>query len=607
MILALVVAALASCNAWEDVKKNDSGDRSKNLFELLTANSDVSVFVQALQATGYDKKLSADMNYTIFAPNNTSLANLTLPTDSMALTKWVQNYISEKIAYTDNQGRFGIDSILMLNEKQVAIDSNLVSGVPVIKWNLASKNGVIHILDGVIVERMNIWQYLQTLEGDPTVDFIASFQEKVMDMERSVQTGVTSDGKPKYDTIWKYRNTLLDATPLANESATSTFLLLDGSALAALKVKYGKYFAQKDSLAMARDIMKEITTDMILPYSRIESDGQRYLNSSGVLVDVNASDIDVARSYTASNGIVYKVSAAKVKMYQNKIKPLAIEAENYDARWPDAWQTRPRTWANGGYDVALKSRTRHSYDWVVRTPIDTVLARNGSDSIVYSTTTSYINNMYDLTYRPNEWPGSNTIGEPNAYISYKPRMYSTAYKIFWKAFDDNSQKVHIDARGVPMVFYQKMYVSFPGERVLTRTSANVITGNFSSTSKVGFTANHTIMAAKMIAGENIESQLVRYKVNQGNTVYPNSYVLYTDAVTINPTPITSEDVYGKEGILKCPYFGQSTLFVSNTTMGEFTHSNGTVQYYLQSAKGNNAAGMIFLDYIRLEPQVDPND
>jgi hypothetical protein len=216
--------------------------------------------------------------------------------------------------------------------------------------------------------------------------------------------------------------------------------------------------------------------------------------------------------------------------------------------------------------------------------------------------------MYDLTYRSNEWPGTNTLGEPNAYISYKPRMYSVPYKIFWKAYDDNSQKRHIDARDTAMVFYQKMYVSFPGETVLTRTTTtNVITGNFSSTSKVGFTANHTIMAAKMTAGVNAETQLVRYKVNQGHSIYPSSYVLYTDATIVNPIPSTIEDIYGKGGILKCPYYGQATLFVSNTAMGEFTHKNGTVQAYLQAAKGSNAPGMIFLDYIRLEPQVDPND
>jgi uncharacterized surface protein with fasciclin (FAS1) repeats len=595
ILLAVVVATFAGCDAWDDVKKLDSGDRSKNLYELLTENPDASIFTKALQTTGFDKKLAENKDYTVFVPSNSALSGVSLPTDTATLTQWVKNYISEAIVYTNSQGKFGIDRLLMLNDKYVGIDSNLVSGALVTKWNVASKNGVLHLLDGTIEERMSVWQYLKTLEGNSTVDFIASYDEKVMDMDRSVQIGVNSQGRPKYDTVWTYRNTFLDATPLADESATSTFLLLDESALSVLKAKYGKYFAQKDTNRMAKDIMTEITKDMILQYTKIDTDGGRYLNTSGVLVDVDASNIDVTSSYTASNGIVYKVSAAKVKMYNNKITNSTIEAENYVTRWPDAWQTRPRTWASGGYDVALKSRTRHSYDLYLR-------AVNGADSIVR------IDNMYDLTYRSNEWPGSNTLGEPNAYISYKPRVYSVPYKIFWKAYDDNSQKRHIDARDTAMVFYQKMYVSFPGENVLTRTTTtNVITGNFSSTSKVGFTANHTIMAAKMTAGVNAETQLVRYKVNQGHSIYPSSYVLYTDATIVNPIPSTIEDIYGKGGILKCPYYGQATLFVSNTAMGEFTHKNGTVTAYLQAAKGSNAPGMIFLDYIRLEPQVDPND
>lgn len=583
-IFAVVAVVLVSCDAWENVK-NMEGDRSKNLLEQLTANPELSTFVKVLETTGYAEKLSTDMNFTVFAPSNASLTSLNL-TDTVALTAWVKNYISEKIVYTDEVGKFDINRILMLNGKYVTINGKLISGTPVSKWNIASKNGVLHILGGTIEDRMNIWQYLQTLTGNPVVDFIASFNEKVMDMERSVQTGVNSNGMPTYDTIWTFRNTLLDSSPLADESSTATFLLLDKSGLDALKAKYAKYFAQKDSVQMNRDIMKEIIADMILPYKKIESDG-RYSNTSGVLIDINVGD--TIKSYTASNGIVYELKAAGVKMYQNKIKPQIIEGENYVTRWPDAWQVRPRTWASGGRDVVLKSRTRHSYDWQV------------------DSTVTKINNLYNLTYRENEWPGANTLGEPNAYISYKPRMYSTAYKIFWKAYDDNAEKVHIDARGVPMLFHQKMYISFPGEKVLERTSANVITGNFSSTSKVGFTANHTIMAAQMKAGENVETQLMRFRVNQGHTVYPNSYVLYDINNPNNPQPISSEDIYGKEGLLKCPYYGNSTIFVSNTCIGEFTHSDATIQAYLQSSKATNAPGMIFLDYIRLEPQVDPND
>lgn len=603
LILVVAAVTLVGCDAWEDINKYDSGDRSKTLMELLEAKPELSTFVQVLKRTGYAEKLRADMNYTVFAPTNNALGSLDL-TDTVAMIALVENYLSEKIAFTDQQGAFDIDKILMLNKKQVILADNLVAGVPVRTWNIASKNGVLHIIDGIIIERLNLWEYIQTLPNNPIVTFIDSFNVRVMDMERSVQRGVNEDGKPIYDTIWAYRNPLLEVIPLADETVASTFLLLDQSGLDALKVKYAKYFKQKDSLKMEGDIMKEIINDMVLPYTVIDADG-RYPNTNGVLVDVNVAAI--SEGYTASNGRVYQVSAADVKMYQNKIKPVLIEAEDFVTRWPDAWQKRPRTWASGGHDMVLKSRTRHSYDWPVITPIDTLVAFNGGDSIVYDTTVTYINNLWDLTYRNNEWPGSNTLGEPNAYISYNPRLYSTGYKIYWKAYDDNAWKSHIDSRGVAMEFYQKLYISFPGEDVLQRTSSNVITGQFSSTNTPDFTANHTIMAAKMTAGEDVETQLKRYKVIQGHTVYPKSYVLYTDAANPTPVPTPSEDIYGKGELLKCPYYGQATFFVSNTCVGEFIHADGTTQAYLQSAKGNNAPGMIFLDYIRLEPQVDPND
>ncbi len=584
-ILALGILILSGCDPWEDVKNMD-GDRNKNLYELLSANPDLSTFVKVLQTTGYDEVLSSDMSYTVFAPTNSALVNIDL-NDTEALKAMVQNYISMKIAYTDNLGAFELDSILMLNGKVVRINGKLISGTTVSKWNISSKNGVLHIIDGTIIERMNIWQYLQTLSDNPVVEFISSFTERVMDMDRSIQTGVNESGKPTYDTVWTYKNSLLDASPLIDESKTSTYILLNQAGLDALKTKYAKYFAQKDSVQMQKDILKEIVSDMILPYTEILADG-RYPNLNQVMVDVNLEDI--ATSYAASNGLVYVMNTADVKMYENKIKALIVEGEDFIAKWPDAWQVRPRTWASGGYDVMLKSRTRHSYDWVV----DTI--------------TTKINNYYSYNYRSeNEWPGSNTLGEPNAYISYKPKMYSTPYKIYWKAYDDNSEEYHIDSREMPMLFYQKMYISFPSEKVLERNSSNVIVGNFSSTTKAGFTANHTIMAAKMRAGENVETQLMRYRVNQGHTVYPNSYVLYDLESPNEPRSITSEDIYGKEGILKCPYYGQSTIFVSNTCLGEFTHFDGSVQPYLQSSKSANAPGMIFIDYIRLEPQVDPND
>jgi uncharacterized surface protein with fasciclin (FAS1) repeats len=406
-ILVMFVAAFAGCDPWADIN-NIQDERNKTLLEILVDNPDFSTFVKALENAGYAEKLGSDMSYTVFAPTNDALSGINL-SDTAALKVLVQNHISENIAYADITGAFAINRILMLNGKYTTINNNLVSGIPVSQWNIASKNGVLHQISGTIADRKNSWEHLKTLVGNPVVAFIETYNERVMDMNRSIQTGVNANGKPVYDTIWTYRNTLLEALPLADESSTSTYLLLDNSGLNDLKAKYAKYFTQQDSVQMHVDIMREIITDMLLPYTKINTSG-RFLNSSEVLIDVNMSDI--TDSIITSNGIIYKVKSAGVKMYQNKIKPLLIEAEDFVTRWPDAWQTRTRTWASGGRDVVLKSRTRHSYGWPVQTTYElNTKTPSGKDTVVVRDTViiSRINNLYSFNYRSeNEWPGSNT-------------------------------------------------------------------------------------------------------------------------------------------------------------------------------------------------------
>ena len=134
-IFVAVAVFVAGCNPWEDIR-NNLDERNKNIYEILAENPDLSAFVKVLETTGFDKKLSADMNYTVFAPTNAALPNLNFA-DTAALTALVKNHISEKIAYTDKTGSFDISSILMLNDKYVSIVNNLVSGIPVSKWNVA--------------------------------------------------------------------------------------------------------------------------------------------------------------------------------------------------------------------------------------------------------------------------------------------------------------------------------------------------------------------------------------------------------------------------------------------------------------------------------------
>jgi hypothetical protein len=409
-----------------------------------------------------------------------------------------------------------------------------------------------------------------------------------MDMTRSVQKGVDIMGRPVYDTIWTTQNDFLETYPLGDETKVFNVLLLEPAAINQLKGKYEKYMKQDDPQKQSRDILKSITSDMIL-YTVDIVDPGRYLSMSGdsLLVDVDPSSI--TEVYQASNGKVYKLNAIDVKMYNNKIKTKVLQAENYADRWDgqDGWEVRYRSWASGGMDVVLKGQTRSTFTYY--------LWDDTGDSVRTVTETR----TFQMIHRNNEGYVSKSN---NAYLKYEPVMFSTPYKIYWRAYDDKAAHIYtvtgklyaregnkfvplytvngndtiLYTMPFPMKLEQKMLISFPGKPVLTRETNGTILNNFNA---------YSMMAALSIAGDREEKLLTRYKA----AATDNMFMLAT-SLTASLTPYTAEDDFGQNSILKCPTYGRATIFVSNTVREKDTN-----------------AGVIFLDYIKLEPVVDPND
>jgi hypothetical protein len=409
-----------------------------------------------------------------------------------------------------------------------------------------------------------------------------------MDMTRSVQKGVDMLGRPVYDTIWTTQNDFLEKYPLGDETRAFNVLLLEPDALTYLTAKYTKYMKQDDAQKQAKDILKSITSDLILYPSNIDKAG-RYLSMSGdsLLVDVDPASI--TEVYQASNGKVYKLNAVDVKMYNNKIKTKELQAENYADRWDgqDGWEVRYRSWASGGMDVVLKGQTRTTFTYYIW------------DDVGDSVKTVSETRTFQMIHRNNEGFVSKSN---NAYLKYEPEMFSVPYKIYWRAYDDKSAHIYavtgklyalennkfvplytvsgedtiLYTMRFPMKLEQKMLISFPGKPVLSRDKNGTILNNFYS---------YSMMAAPSIAGDTEEKLLTRYKA----AATDNMFMLAT-SLTASLTPYTSADDFGQNSILKCPTYGKATIFVSNTVREKDTN-----------------AGVIFLDYIKLEPIVDPND
>ena len=582
-----IIAVLAACDAWQnDIRLNDDA-KGKNLYEAIASNPDLSVFNNILQLTGYDKFLQEEQSVTVFAPQNSVLAGLNL-SDTEALKVWVKNYIAYYSYYVDKSGNFETSNIRMINEKNVPVNAAGISGAGIVKSNQASSNGVLHIIDDMIIDRKNILEYLLEQSGYEQIQYIISEDEQMMDMERSVQKGVDIYGRPIFDTVWTISNAFLDAFPLGNETLAFNVVLLESNALEKLKAKYAKYMKQVDAEKQAEEIIRHITNDLVL-YPEDIDETKRYMSMSGdsLLVDINVSSI--VETYQASNGKIYKLNDVDVKMYNNKIKTKIIEAEDYTERWDgqDGWEVRYRSWASGGKDVTLKGQTRTNFKYFIWNQAGDSIQPVSEDR------------TFNMIHRSNEGFVSKSN---NSYLKYEPEMFSVPYEIFWRTYDDKSNHFYsvtgkilsvtssdtvqlftvngtdttLYTMRFPMKMEQKMMISFPGKPVLRRNSDATILNNFNA---------YSLMASESVAGVNEEIQLTRYRTSATD----NMFMLAT-SLTAQLTPYTAVDDFGQNEILKCPTYGKATIFVSNTIREKDTN-----------------AGVIFLDYIRLVPLVDPND
>lgn len=582
-----LMALLGACDAWQnDISLKDDA-RSKNLYEAVVSNTDLSVFASILDLTGYDEMLQNEQALTVFAPTNSALAGVNL-SDTVKMKEWIQNYIAYYAYYVDNAGNFETGNIRMINDKNVPVNTAGISGAGIVLSNRASANGVLHVINNVITDRKNIMEYLTGLTGFEQIDYILSENKQIMDMDRSVQTGVDVNGRPIYDVVWKTSNEFLTKFPLGDETKAFNVLLLQSTALDKLKDKYAKYMKQDDAVKQAKEILRHITSDMILhPEDITQTSRFLSMNGDSLLVDVALSSI--VDTYQASNGKVYTVNDVDVKMYQNKIKTKLIEAENYTERWDgqDGWEVRYRSWASGGMDVVLKGQTRTTYTYYRWNDVaDTV-------QTISETRT------FNMIHRSNEGFVSKST---NAYLKFEPEMFSVPYEIYWRTYDDKSAHLYsvtgmLYASGgvnavplytmngtevvpytlqLPMKVEQKLLISFPGKTALRRVSDGTFANNFTT---------YSMMASASVAGLSDELQLTRYK-----TAATDNFFMLASSLTAALSPYTSEDVYGQNKILKCPTYGKSTIFVSNTVREKDTN-----------------AGILFLDYIRLVPLVDPND
>lgn len=131
------------------------------IVEIAAGNDDFSTLVAAVKAAGLAEVLSGEGPFTVFAPTNAAFAKLPAGTVETLLKPENKDQLVAVLTYHVVSGKVmaadvvKLDSATTVQGTAVSIkaDDNgvMVDGANVVMTDLAASNGVIHVIDAVIL------------------------------------------------------------------------------------------------------------------------------------------------------------------------------------------------------------------------------------------------------------------------------------------------------------------------------------------------------------------------------------------------------------------------------------------------------------------------
>ncbi|MCE9630291.1 MAG: fasciclin domain-containing protein [Planctomycetia bacterium] len=139
------------------------GTCDKTVVENAAANESFKTLVAAVKAAGLVETLSGPGPFTVFAPTDEAFAKLPAGTLESLLKPENKSKLVEILTYHVVPGNVKAKDVVTLKEaktvngKMVAIavkdGTVFLDGAKVVKTDITSKNGVIHVIDAVILPK----------------------------------------------------------------------------------------------------------------------------------------------------------------------------------------------------------------------------------------------------------------------------------------------------------------------------------------------------------------------------------------------------------------------------------------------------------------------
>lgn len=335
--LLIAVVTITSCRETWDEHYGMNGKKSDlNLLEYIESQPDLSKFSEMLKISGYDTIINKSQTYTVWAPVNSSLADLDL-NDTKAITNIVKNHISRFSNPTS-----GIDSkiISMVSKKYLTFrkaDAGFTfGGKTLVEANTATVNGILHKVDGYVTYTNNIWEFIGNTPGlDSLRNYLYSQSIRYFDQEASIEIGTDSQNLAIYDSVIIFSNPVLDKIgQLHLEDSLYAAILPTNTAWKqvynSIKSKYKtvtndggvkqRLYTQSAIVENMIFRMKDRNFDPIIADSLVSSIGSVFKQSGDLFLN--------STKYSLSNGLAYVTDSLRYKPEESWQKPIRIEAEN---------------------------------------------------------------------------------------------------------------------------------------------------------------------------------------------------------------------------------------------------------------------------------------
>lgn len=332
LLVFLLMASIVACkkDKWNERTSINDPALKTNLLQMINSNPDLSRFSEYLVKTGYDKLIASSKTFTVWAPVNAALQNVdpAILEDTAQLRLLIGNHITNQ-SYSTTMPASAL-RIRTLSEKNIIFTKTQVDDENITTADKYTANGMLHVIGGVLIPKMNAWEYLNSsTEGTLQRSFLQSLKYTGIDTATAEQIGVDPQtGQPIYKpgTGLVERNYFLQRTDINNEDSMLTYVILKDDVFTTERNKLTQYFTDT-TVALTDSITQwNVVKDLVFNGVYDPDNLPATLYSVGDSVKFHLDRNAIVAAHKVSNGMVYVVDHIDYDM-DTKIKPVIIQGE----------------------------------------------------------------------------------------------------------------------------------------------------------------------------------------------------------------------------------------------------------------------------------------